>query len=74
VVSEVPIGNSSDIGFFVTVDNETPVPFSAGLPSDLVIEQGTVEAWIVENRALDAYTLYMRDVDILVDDAEELVS
>jgi FtsP/CotA-like multicopper oxidase with cupredoxin domain len=71
VISEVSISNSSDIGFYFTVDGDTPAPFSAGLPSGLVVEQGTVEQWVIENRAQDDYTFHMRHVYFAVNDSDE---
>jgi hypothetical protein len=36
-----------------------------------VVEQGTVEQWVIENRAQDDYTFHMRNVYFAVNDGDE---
>jgi len=49
--------------YFITVDGETPRAFSMDFRKpDVVAVQGTVEDWIIENRAQEAHTFHIHQL------------
>jgi FtsP/CotA-like multicopper oxidase with cupredoxin domain len=49
--------------FFITVDGETPTAFdpSSTLPN-IVVKQGDVEDWIIENRSLEVHAFHIHQI------------
>jgi len=52
--------------FFITVDGQTPVVFSADLPPAVVTTQGSVEDWTIENRAMENHEFHFHQIHFLV--------
>jgi hypothetical protein len=55
----------------LTLDGQVPTPFSAGLPPALVVEQGTVEDWVIENRAFEHHVFHIHQMHFLVLNTDE---
>jgi len=58
--------NSDQTQFFITVDGQTPVVFSADNPPAVVTTQGSVEDWIIENRAQENHEFHFHQLHFLV--------
>jgi FtsP/CotA-like multicopper oxidase with cupredoxin domain len=58
--------NSDQTQFFITVDGQTPVVFSADLPPAVVTTQGSVEDWTIENRAMENHEFHFHQIHFLV--------
>jgi FtsP/CotA-like multicopper oxidase with cupredoxin domain len=58
--------NASQTQFFITVDGQTPVVFSATNPPAVVTTQGSVEDWIIENRAQENHEFHFHQIHFLV--------
>jgi FtsP/CotA-like multicopper oxidase with cupredoxin domain len=60
---EDPNNPNSATTFFITVDGQTPAPFdpSSGLPN-IVVKQGDVEDWIVENRTSELHAFHIHQI------------
>lgn len=49
--------------YFITVEGETPKPFEMNFQKpDITVRQGTVEDWIVENRAREAHNFHIHQL------------
>jgi FtsP/CotA-like multicopper oxidase with cupredoxin domain len=49
--------------YFITVDGETPKPFDMNFSKpDITVRQGTVEDWIIENRAREAHNFHIHQL------------
>jgi FtsP/CotA-like multicopper oxidase with cupredoxin domain len=49
--------------YFITVDGETPKPFDMNFQKpDITVRQGTVEDWIIENRAREAHSFHIHQL------------
>jgi FtsP/CotA-like multicopper oxidase with cupredoxin domain len=55
----------SPTNFFITVDGATPTLFSASNPPAIVTTQGSVEDWIIENRAGENHEFHMHQIHFL---------
>ncbi len=44
--------------FFLTVAGQRPAPYSMQSPPNIVTNQGTVEDWVIENRALEDHVFH----------------
>jgi FtsP/CotA-like multicopper oxidase with cupredoxin domain len=56
---ENPNDSNSPTTFYVTVDGQTPKPFDAGSDiADIVVKQGDVEDWIIENRSTELHDFH----------------
>lgn len=67
--SEVLQDPSNPLGptnFFITVDGQTPTLFSPDNPPAIVTTQGSVEDWIIENRAMENHEFHMHQIHFLV--------
>jgi FtsP/CotA-like multicopper oxidase with cupredoxin domain len=53
--------------FYITVDGQTPAPFDpkSGVP-DIVVKQGTVEDWIIENRSSELLAFHIHQLHFLL--------
>jgi len=60
---EDPNDPNSATTFYITVDGQTPVPFdpSSGVPN-LVVKQGDVEDWIIENRTAELHAFHIHQI------------
>jgi FtsP/CotA-like multicopper oxidase with cupredoxin domain len=58
--------NATQTQFFITVDGQTPVVFSADLPPAIVTHQGAVEDWTIENRAQENHEFHFHQIHFLV--------
>jgi FtsP/CotA-like multicopper oxidase with cupredoxin domain len=62
-----PANPNSATAFFITVDGEQPRPFdpAAGTP-DIVVRQGDVEDWIIENRSTELHAFHIHQIHFLL--------
>jgi len=62
-----PANPNSATAFFITVDGEQPVAFdpSAGVPN-IVVQQGDVEDWIIENRSAELHAFHIHQLHFLL--------
>lgn len=60
---------NSAIEFYITVDGQTPAPFDprSGTPN-IVVKQGDVEDWIIENRSTELHAFHIHQIHFLVMD------
>lgn len=58
-----PNNPASATAFFLTVDGREPVSFdpNSGIP-DIVVRQGDVEDWIIENRSAEAHAFHIHQL------------
>lgn len=62
-----PANPNSATEFYITVDGQKPAPFDpASLTPNLVVKQGTVEDWIIENRSNDLHAFHIHQVHFLL--------
>lgn len=52
--------------FFITEVGKPRIPFSPDSPPDVVVHQGDVEDWFVENRSLESHTFHIHQVHFLL--------
>jgi FtsP/CotA-like multicopper oxidase with cupredoxin domain len=64
---EDPKDPNSPTTFYLTVDGETPVPFdpNSSVPN-IVVHQGDVEDWIIENRSQELHDFHIHQVHFLM--------
>ncbi len=49
--------------YFITLEGNTPAVFDMNFKHpDITVEQGTVEDWIIENRAREAHTFHIHQL------------
>lgn len=53
--------------FYVTVDGQKPVLFSASNPPAITTQQGAVEEWIIQNRTLEHHEFHIHQIHFLVE-------
>jgi FtsP/CotA-like multicopper oxidase with cupredoxin domain len=65
-----PNDPNSATEFYLTVDGQTPAPFDpAWKVPNLVVKQGTVEDWIIENRSSELHAFHIHQLHfMLLDD------
>jgi FtsP/CotA-like multicopper oxidase with cupredoxin domain len=58
-----PNDPTSASAFYITVDGQTPAPFdpASGMP-DIVVKQGEVEDWIIENRSMELHDFHIHQL------------
>ena len=61
-----PSDPNSPTDFYITVDGQTPVLFSPDNPPAIVTTQGSVEDWIIENRALEVHEFHIHQIHFKV--------
>jgi FtsP/CotA-like multicopper oxidase with cupredoxin domain len=61
-----PTDPNSPTNFFITVDGQTPTLFSPDNPPAIVTTQGSVEDWIIENRAMENHEFHIHQLHFLV--------
>jgi FtsP/CotA-like multicopper oxidase with cupredoxin domain len=62
-----PNNPNSATEFYITVDGKTPAMFDAqsGMP-DIIVKQGTVEDWIIENRSDELHAFHIHQLHFLL--------
>jgi FtsP/CotA-like multicopper oxidase with cupredoxin domain len=62
-----PNNPNSATTFFITVDGQTPKAFdpSSGIP-DIVVKQGDVEDWIIENRSNELHAFHIHQIHFMM--------
>lgn len=62
-----PNNPASATEFYLTVDGQTPKPFdpSSGVPN-IVVKQGTVEDWIIENRSSELHAFHIHQLHFML--------
>jgi FtsP/CotA-like multicopper oxidase with cupredoxin domain len=62
-----PNDPNSATTFYLTVDGQTPKPFdpSSGIP-DIVVKQGDVEDWIIENRSTELHAFHIHQLHFML--------
>jgi FtsP/CotA-like multicopper oxidase with cupredoxin domain len=60
---EDPSNPNSATTFFITIDGQTPTPFdpASGVPN-IVVKQGEVEDWIIENRTSELHAFHIHQI------------
>jgi FtsP/CotA-like multicopper oxidase with cupredoxin domain len=65
-----PADPNSATTFYLTVDGQTPAPFDPGSDAaNIVVKQGEVEDWIIENRSTELHAFHIHQLHFLVMDA-----
>ena len=57
-----PNDPTSAVEFYLTVDGQKPQPFQMGSPPNIVVRQGTVEDWIIENRSAELHAFHIHQL------------
>lgn len=62
-----PNNPASATEFYITVDGQLPQPFdpSSGVPN-IVVNQGTVEDWIIENRSSELHAFHIHQLHFML--------
>lgn len=62
-----PNNPNSATEFYITVDGQTPAPFDpkSGVPN-IVVKQGTVEDWIIENRSSELHAFHIHQLHFML--------
>jgi len=62
-----PNNPNSATEFYITVDGRTPALFDpkSGIP-DIIVKQGTVEDWIIENRSNELHAFHIHQLHFLL--------
>ncbi len=62
-----PNNPNSATEFYITLDGQTPTLFNpqSGIP-DIVVKQGTVEDWIIENRSNELHAFHIHQLHFLL--------
>jgi FtsP/CotA-like multicopper oxidase with cupredoxin domain len=64
-----PADPNSATDFYLTVDGETPKPFDpASAEPNIVVRQGDVEDWIIENRSTELHAFHIHQLHFLLVD------
>lgn len=58
--------SSGHFGYFITLDGRTPKVYDMSAPPDLVLHQGTVEDWTVENRSAEDHVFHIHQLHFQV--------
>jgi len=64
---EDPNNPNSATTFYITVDGQTPAPFdpTSDVPN-IVVKQGDVEDWIIENRSTELHAFHIHQIHFLL--------
>jgi FtsP/CotA-like multicopper oxidase with cupredoxin domain len=62
-----PNDPNSPTTFFITVDDQKPTPFdpASGVPG-IVVKQGDVEDWIIENRSTELHAFHIHQIHFMM--------
>ena len=62
-----PADPASPLDYFVTVEGDQPKPFDSNFTvPDIIVRQGTVEDWVIQNRAPEAHAFHIHQVHFQV--------
>jgi FtsP/CotA-like multicopper oxidase with cupredoxin domain len=62
-----PSDPNSATEFYITVEGQTPRPFDpAATQPDIVVKQGDVEDWIIENRSTELHAFHIHQIHFLL--------
>jgi len=62
-----PNNPNSATDFYITVDGETPTPFDpASDVPNIIVKQGDVEDWIIENRSTELHAFHIHQIHFLL--------
>jgi FtsP/CotA-like multicopper oxidase with cupredoxin domain len=62
-----PKDPNSATTFYITVEGQTPAPFDPASPlPNIVVRQGDVEDWIIENRSTELHDLHIHQLHFLL--------
>jgi FtsP/CotA-like multicopper oxidase with cupredoxin domain len=62
-----PDSPGSPTVFMLTVDGKTPAPFDPhATEPDILVRQGEVEDWVIENRSTEAHTFHIHQVHFIL--------
>lgn len=61
-----PANPDSPTEFYLTVEGQQPMTFQMDAPPNIVVHQGTVEDWIVENRASEDHVFHIHQIHFRV--------
>jgi FtsP/CotA-like multicopper oxidase with cupredoxin domain len=61
-----PANPNSATAFYITVDGAHPRPFDPAAPPDIVVRQGDVEDWIIENRSTELHAFHIHQIHFLL--------
>jgi FtsP/CotA-like multicopper oxidase with cupredoxin domain len=66
-----PNNPNSATEFYITVDGQKPAPFDpASAAPDIIVKQGTVEDWIIENRSNELHAFHIHQLHFMLLDYE----
>jgi len=68
-VLQDPNNPSGPTNFFITEEGEQPQLFQMGQAPSIVVHSGTVEDWVVENRALEDHVFHIHQIHFQVTEA-----
>jgi len=52
--------------YFITVEGQTPAPYKMGSPPNIVVHQGDVEDWSIENRSPEDHVFHIHQIHFRV--------
>jgi len=52
--------------YFLTVEGQTPAPYKMGSPPNIVVHQGDVEDWTIENRSPEDHVFHIHQIHFRV--------
>jgi FtsP/CotA-like multicopper oxidase with cupredoxin domain len=62
-----PTNPQSPTTFYLTVDGQTPTPFDPASPlPNIIVKQGDVEDWIIENRSVELHAFHIHQIHFLL--------
>jgi FtsP/CotA-like multicopper oxidase with cupredoxin domain len=65
---ENPSDPNSATSFYLTVDGRTPAAFDRSQVPDIVVQQGQVEDWIIENRSTELHAFHIHQIHFVLID------
>jgi len=61
-----PLEGDTSVFYFITVAGQTPAAYRMGQPPNIVVHQGDVEDWTVENRAPEDHVFHIHQIHFRV--------
>jgi FtsP/CotA-like multicopper oxidase with cupredoxin domain len=61
-----PADPTSAVEFYLTEEGQTPKMFDMNAPPNIVVQQGTVEDWIIENRSQELHAFHIHQLHFLL--------
>jgi FtsP/CotA-like multicopper oxidase with cupredoxin domain len=61
-----PNDPTSAVEFYLTEEGQTPKAFDMNAPPNIVVRQGTVEDWIIENRSQELHDFHIHQLHFLL--------